>query len=108
MSMTEFSTANYDDILHSKKPVVVDFWASWCAPCKTMAPAFAEIAKDTPHAKFGTINVETSPELAGNLGVMSLPTVLVYKSGAVVGAIQGAQPKAALKRKIMELIETPV
>jgi thioredoxin 1 len=93
------------EVLEADKPVVVDFWAEWCGPCRMIAPALEEIAAE--HAEKITVaklNVDENPQTAASYGVMSIPTINVYKGGEVVKTIIGAKPKNLLLKELADFI----
>ena len=93
----ELTESNFDaEVLKSDKPVLVDFWASWCAPCRMVVPIIEEIASERPDIKVGKINVDEQPELASEFGIMSIPTLVVMKNGKIVQQVSGARPKEAI------------
>lgn len=85
-----------DDVLLSEKPVVVDFWAEWCGPCKMVAPILEEIAAANEGIVIAKLNVDENPQTSASYGITSIPTLNVYQGGKVVKTIVGAKPKAAL------------
>ena len=85
-----------DDVLMSEKPVVVDFWAEWCGPCKMVAPILEEIARENDGIVIAKLNVDENPQTAASYGITSIPTMNVYSGGQIVKTIIGAKPKAAL------------
>jgi thioredoxin 1 len=85
-----------DDVLMSDKPVIVDFWAEWCGPCKMVAPILEEIAAENDGIVIAKLNVDENPQTAASYGITSIPTMNVYQGGQVVKTIIGAKPKAAL------------
>lgn len=84
------------EVMNSDKPVLLDFWAPWCGPCRMVLPIVDEIAGERSDVKVGKINVDEQPELARRFGVMSIPTLMVMKNGRVVNQSTGAKPKKAI------------
>jgi len=94
MSVITITKDNFDaEVISSEKPVLLDFWASWCGPCRMVAPVIDKLAEERPDVKFGKINVDEQPQLAGQFGVMSIPTLVVMKDGKIVNKAVGARPK---------------
>jgi len=102
MHPIEFTDANFEqEVLKSDVPVLVDFWAVWCGPCKMIAPFVAEIAGEYEgKAKVGKVDVDNNPQTAMTYGIRSIPTLLIFKGGKVVDQIVGAVPKGTLTSKI--------
>jgi len=98
MSVLKITKDNFEtEVLKSDKPVLLDFWASWCGPCKMVAPIIEEIAGETANsAIIGKVNVDEEPELAQVFKVMSIPTLAVMKNGKVVKSVVGVQSKEAI------------
>ena len=84
------------EVLNSEKPVLVDCWASWCGPCRMLSPIVDEIAEEVQTIKVGKVNVDEQQDLAGKFGVMSIPTLILFKNGQPVNKSVGAKSKAAL------------
>ena len=94
MSVITLTQQNFNqEVLQSETPVLVDFWAEWCGPCRMVSPIVEEIAKENTAFKVGKVNVDEQPELAAKFGVMSIPTLIVMKDGKVVNQTAGARPK---------------
>ena len=104
MSALHLTDANFQkEVMESELPVLVDFWAVWCGPCKMIAPAVEELAKEfTGRLKVGKVDVDENPKTAGKFGVMSIPTLMFFKQGKVMGQVVGAMSKSDLKKKIEE------
>ena len=94
MSVLKITNANFEaEVLNSDKPVLLDFWASWCGPCRMIAPVIDKLAEERMDVKFGKINVDEEPQLAAKFGVVSIPTLVVMDGGAIVNMAVGARPK---------------
>jgi len=99
---TQFTDSSWEqDVLKSDKPVLVDFWAEWCGPCRMIGPLIEELANEyAGKAVIGKLNVDENPGVATKYGIRSIPTLLVFKGGEVVDKIVGAVPKNMLAQKI--------
>ncbi len=97
-----FTEANWEnDVLNSDRPVLVDFWAEWCGPCRMVGPVVEEIANDYEgKAVVGKLNVDEEPSVSMKYGIRSIPTLLVFKGGEVVDKVIGAVPKSSITEKI--------
>ena len=97
MSAININKNNFqNEIMDSEKTVLLDFWASWCAPCRMVVPIIEEIAGERPDIKVGKINVDEQPELASKFSIMSIPTLVVMKNRKIVQQVSGAKPKNAI------------
>ena len=97
MSVINITRNNFqNEIINSDKPVLLDFWAPWCGPCRMVGPILEEIAGERSDIKIGEINVDEQPELASQFRVMSIPTLIVIKDGKIVNQSMGAKPKNAI------------
>ncbi len=97
MSVVTITKDNFQqEVLDSQKTVLVDFWATWCGPCRMLSPVVDEIAQENDAVKVGKVNVDEQPELASQFGVMSIPTLMVFRDGKPVNTSVGAVPKAKI------------
>lgn len=96
MSVQKINSANFESVRNQDKPVLLDFYADWCGPCRMVSPIVDEIANERPDIIVGKINVDESPELAGAFDVVSIPTLVVMKNGSVINRASGARPKAKI------------
>ena len=102
MSVININGSNFEqEVMNSEKPVLLDFWAPWCGPCRMVSPIVDEIANEHPELKVGKVNVDEEPVLAAKFGVMSIPALFVVKEGKVVNQALGARPK----QQILDLIK---
>lgn len=101
MSVVYITKENYEtEVVKSEKPVLIDFWATWCGPCRMIAPVIDEIAAEREDLKVCKVDVDQQPELAAKFGVMSIPTLVVMKNGEITNKALGARPK----QQILDLI----
>lgn len=98
MATIKITKSNFQsDVLEAKEPVIVDFWAEWCGPCKMIAPSLEEISNElSGKVKVAKLNIDENPELAAQFGVRSIPTLMIFKAGEVASMKVGALPKTAL------------
>ena len=97
MSVIHIDRNNFQrEVLNSDRPVLLDFWAPWCAPCRMVGPILDEIPEERSDVKVAKINIDEQPELASQFGVMSIPTLMVMKEGRIVQQAMGARPKAQI------------
>ena len=104
--MADVTDQNFQDqVLKSTKPVLVDFWAPWCGPCRMVSPVVEELAEEyKDKISVAKLNVDENPQVSGQYGVMSIPTLMVFKNGEPVKSTIGAQPKEALKHMVDEAL----
>jgi thioredoxin len=102
MAVVTVTKENFEqEVMKSQKPVLIDFWASWCGPCKMLSPVVDEIAQEVDSTKICKVNIDEQPELAGAFQIMSIPTLAMIKNGKVIKTSVGVQPKA----KILKMME---
>ena len=102
MSALKINKTNFSEVKNSEKPVLLDFYADWCGPCRMVSPLVDEIAAENPQYLVGKINVDEEPELAKTFGVASIPTLAVLKNGNLVKQSTGAMPKAQILAMLKE------
>ena len=101
MSVVTITKENFEaEVLQADKPVLVDFWASWCGPCRMLSPVVDEIAEEESGIKVGKVNVDEQPELAEQFGVSSIPTLIVFRDGKAVQTSVGVRPQAAILQMV--------
>lgn len=103
---TDVTDANFDEeVLQSQQPVVLDFWAEWCAPCRSISPIIKQLAEDYDgKLKVVKMNIDENPKTPGKYGVRAIPMVLAFRNGQVVEQLQGARPKAAFEEMVQKLL----
>ncbi len=104
--VTEVTDQNFEaEVLQSKDPVLIDFWAEWCAPCRAISPIIQELAGNYEgKVKIVKMNIDDNPQTPANYGIRAIPTVLAFSGGQVVEQIQGARPKSAFEEVVQKLI----
>ena len=102
MSVHVINKNNFEEIKASEKPVLLDFYADWCGPCRMVSPIVDEIAEERDDVTVGKINVDNEPELAAAFGITSIPTLVVMRGGEIVKQAMGARPKAAILQMLAE------
>ena len=102
----EITDATFEEeVVNADTPVLVDFWADWCAPCKVIAPIVEELAKEYDgQIKFGKVDVDSNPKVATTYGIRGIPTLLIFKAGEPVDQVVGAVPKSVLKKRLEEAV----
>ena len=102
MAVLKITSENFEqEVLKAAQPVVIDFWASWCGPCKMFSPIVDEFAEENEgKVKVGKVNIDDEPDLASRFGVMSIPTAILFKNGQPVQSMVGVQPKAKLEEMV--------
>ncbi len=105
MGIIHLTSETYEEeVVKSDKPVLIDFWATWCGPCKMIEPALEEIAEERPDIKVCKVNVDQQPDLTAQYQVLSIPFLVILKDGEIVKKTMGAQPKASILKLIDEAL----
>jgi thioredoxin 1 len=105
MATVEVTDANFGQVIHTDKPVLVDFWATWCGPCKMMAPVLEEIAAENQgRLVVAKLDVDRNPQTAAQYGIMSIPTMILFRNGKPVKQLVGYMPKGTLMSQLADVI----
>ncbi|MCI0181938.1 MAG: thioredoxin [Acidibacillus sp.] len=105
MAVQDVTDQSFASFIKGDLPVMIDFWAAWCGPCKLLSPIVEELGKDLQgKLKVGKLNVDENPQIAGQFGIMSIPTLVVFKDGKAVRQVVGYMPKAQLQARIADLL----
>ena len=109
MSVLTITKSNFDEtVLKADKPVLLDFWASWCGPCRMQGPIIDQLAAAHSNVVFGKVNVDEEPELASAYGITSIPTLIIFENGQLINQVTGDTSKASLERMLgLSSLETP-
>jgi thioredoxin 1 len=100
-SIIEVTDANFQaEVIESEKPVLVDFWAPWCGPCRVVAPVLQEIAEERDDLRIVKLNTDDNPQTAASYGILAIPTMLLFRNGAEAARIQGAMPRKRLEAEL--------
>ena len=100
----EIMSTEFESFIHQDKPVLVDFWAPWCGPCRMLAPVLEEFSQEHAEVAVGKVDVDKCPDLAKQFRVMSIPTLILFKDGKIVDQKLGYQPKTALEAMIQKAL----
>ena len=104
MALTTLTAANFNETVENNQIVIIDFWAPWCAPCKSFAPIYEKTSGDYPDIVFGKVNTEDEQELGGHFQIRSIPTTMILKEGIIVFSQPGLMPEEALKDIVDQVI----
>lgn len=101
MSVLTITKSNFNEtVLKSDKPVLLDFWASWCGPCRMQSPIIDQLAAEHSNIVFGKVNVDEEPDLASEYGITSIPTLIIFNDGQLINQVTGVTSKASLERML--------